>query len=300
MAGTANSRKASDLESTRNVALDILLPIAALTAALVWCYWPVLYRMIKDWQGDPNYSVGQLVPFLCLYLVWTDRERLLKHSRHTCWWGLAVLLLAQCAKFFGLFLMFESAERYALCLSVVGIVLLVGGWPIFWASKWILAILFLMVPLPGRIHNAISGPLQDMATRCSVFVLELLGVTVTREGNTLMLDNSVPVAVAEACSGLRMLTAFIVVAAALAYVINRPAWQKIVLVLSSVPIAIFCNLVRLVITAEMFRRSSSELAEKFFHDFAGWTMMPMAIAILVFELWLMSKLVIPEEEGVKR
>jgi len=91
-----------------------------------------------------------------------------------------------------------------------------------------------------------------------------------------------------------MLTAFVVVAAVFAFVVNRPRWQRAVLVLSSVPIAIVCNVMRLIATVALYAIASSSIAERFFHDFAGLTMMPVAIAILVGELWLMKKLVIAD------
>jgi exosortase/archaeosortase family protein len=92
-----------------------------------------------------------------------------------------------------------------------------------------------------------------------------------------------------------MLTAFIVVAYTLAYMVNRPKWQKIALMISSIPVAIACNIIRLFVTAELFLVASSKTAEKFFHDFAGLTMMPMAILILACELYLMNKVTEPEK-----
>jgi exosortase len=129
----------------------------------------------------------------------------------------------------------------------------------------------------------------------AVATLELLGITVVREGHTMLLNDTVPVAVAEACSGLRMLTAFIVVAFVLAYVVNRPRWQKAILMLSCIPVAIVCNQIRLVVTAILFLVVSNQVGEKFFHDFAGLTMMPMAVLILAAELWILSHLVIEDE-----
>jgi exosortase len=269
--------------------------VAAMLAVLVWSYWLVVEGLIKTWQRNQNYNVGQLVPLAALYLLWHERAALARLPVRVCWWGLALLLFAQAARGFGLLLVFESVERYALVLSIVGVVLLVAGWRIFWQIRWILVFLFLMVPLPARVHNLISGPLQDYATGGAVFVLELMGTTITREGNVMVLNGVTQVAVAEACSGLRMLTAFVVVGSVLAYIVRRPTWQKAVLVISTVPVAIVCNLIRLVVTAELFAAVSSELANTFFHDFAGLTMMPIAIFILVGELWLMAKLVIPEE-----
>lgn len=272
--------------------------VLSLVIAVLWTFWSTIEGLRKDWLIDDNYSVGQIVPFAALYLLWTERQTLGRLRARTCYWGVGVILIAQSARFFGLVRLFESAERYALVVTIAGIVLLVAGRRIFWEVKWILLFLFLMIPLPGRVHNFISGPLQTQATNGAVFALELLGTTISQDGNVIVLNDNTPIAVAEACSGLRMLTAFVVVSATLAYVVRRPPWQKVVLVLSSVPIAIFCNLIRLVTTALLFLVASGELAVRFFHDFAGFFMMPMAVMVLVGEMWVMSQLVV--EEGSDR
>ncbi len=90
---------------------------------------------------------------------------------------------------------------------------------------------------------------------------------------------------------------FVVLAATLAFVVNRPRWQRLTLLASSIPIAIICNVARLVVTAALFAAVSREAAERFFHDFAGWTMMPLAVIMLIVELWVMAQLVI--EDSVK-
>ena len=269
---------------------------AATLAALAWAYWPVIYRLVADLNQDENYSVGLLVPFVAIYLAWRERKALAQYDLRPAWFaGIGLILLAQAAYLYGLFILLESAERYALMLTVAGLVLMVAGWQAFRRLVWVLLFLFLMVPLPGRVHNMISSPLQTQATTGAVFFLEIFGASVHRAGNVITV-NGTEVAVAEACSGLRMLTAFVVVAATLAYLVNRPRWQKGVLLVSSVPIAIACNLVRLVITAALFGAGYSKAAETFFHDFAGLMMMPLAVFILAGELWLMKRLVIPEEK----
>jgi exosortase len=173
---------------------------------------------------------------------------------------------------------------------------MVAGWQVFRSVFWILLFLFLMFPLPGRVHNLISGPLQIIATTGSVFLLEAFGVRLGQEGNVIMLNESIPMAVAEACSGLRMLTAFVIVAAFMAYMVNRSRRQKAVLLLSSIPVAVMCNILRLCVTAVLFLLVSAEVAEKFFHDFAGLAMMPIAVLLMFGELWLMDKLTMPEPE----
>lgn len=268
--------------------------LAASLAAMLWSYWPTLVSLAKEWNRNQDYSVGQLVPLAAAYMVWHDRAKLRRCVIHPSAWGVALILLAQLARAYGVLFLYESAERYSLVLTIAGVVLLVLGWKALRQLAWILAFLLLMVPLPGRIHGMISGPLQTQATGGAVVLLELLGVTVARDGNVILLNNTTQLAVAEACSGLRMLTSFVMVAGVLAYLVRRPGWQKAVVLVSSVPIAIVCNLIRLFATAELYMVTSSESAEQFFHDCAGLVMMPLAVLILAGELWLMNKVVIPE------
>jgi len=267
---------------------------AGILAALLWSYWTTLHGLFRDWRNDPNYSVGQLVPFAALYMLWNDRRTLSRLHFRPCQAGALLVIAAQILRAYGLFFLYESAERYALVITVAGLFLWVGGREVFRETRWILAFLWVMIPLPGRIHNLISAPLQSAATAGAVFLLELLGVTITREGHVVVLNDTITLAVAEACSGLRMLTAFVVVGCVLAYVVERPRWQKNCLILSTIPVAILCNLIRLVITALMFLWVGGEWAERFFHDFAGWTMMPMAVLLLAAELWVMSRLIVQD------
>ncbi|HOA75809.1 MAG TPA: exosortase/archaeosortase family protein [Phycisphaerae bacterium] len=270
----------------------------ALTALLIWSYWPGLGELWAAWQRSSDYSGGQLVPFVCAYLVWSDRKNLAKLPMETCWWGLVLLAVSQLIRLGGLFLSYGFTHQYSMILAFAGGVLLLFGWPITWRLKWMLAFLLLMIPFPRRVHTAISLPLQGFATTSAVFGLELLGFLVAREGNVLRIGEQNSVAVAEACSGLRMLTAFIIVGAALALVVRRPAWQKAVLVASTIPVAILANTIRLTVTVILFDYIDAELAEKFFHDFAGILMMPLAVAALVGELrlfrWLSES---PESAG---
>ncbi len=268
---------------------------AVVVAALVLSYWRVVVQLFSDWQNDANYSVGKLVPLAALYLLWHDRERLRGVTVGPCWWGLVLIVGGQALRFAGLLLLIESAERYSLVVTLCGLVHLIFGPAVLWKTRWILVFLLLMVPLPGRVHNAISGPLQGCATAGTAYLLEIAGVTVAREGNVLVLNDTTQVAVAEACSGLRMLSAFLVVSYVLAYIVGRPRWQKVTVFLSSIPVAIICNLARLMITAVLYMVTSSELAERFFHDFAGVTMMPLAVLLLVGELWLLAKLEVAEQ-----
>jgi exosortase len=249
--------------------------------------------LFKEWRHNEDYSVGQFVPLVAVFLVWVRRKQLQECVRKPCWWGgISLILLAYAARMYGLLFMFESAQRYSLVLAAAGLVLMVAGWQVFRRVSWILLFLFLTVPLPGRVHNMISGPLQRVAVSGSVFVLQAVLPRVSQQGNVVMLNDDLPMAVVEACSGLRMLTAFVVVAAFIAYMVKRARWQKTVLLASSIPVAVTCNIVRIVVTAILILGVSAEVGQKFFHDLAGLVMMPTAVWLLFGEIWFMDRVVV--------
>jgi len=200
-------------------------------------------------------------------------------------------------RIYGLLTMRPSAERYFMVLTIAGLVIMVAGMQVFRRVVWVLAFLLLMVPPPQRIHFLISVPLQRLATNGAVFLLEAHGAPVAQQGNVVMLGENTPMAVAEACSGLRMLTAFVIVAAFVAYMVKRPRWQKAVILASSIPVAVACNIIRIFLTAMIMLYVSVELGETFFHDFAGLVMMPAAVSLIFGEIWLMDRLVLSDAQG---
>jgi exosortase len=248
-------------------------------------------------QDNQNYSAGQLVPLVAIFFVWRQRKCLKQSQCIPCWWGgIALLLLAEAVRIYGVVSLRFSLERYALVLALAGAIVTVAGLQVFRRVFWILLFLLLMVPLPGRVHNMISPPLQRLATTGSVFLLEAFGMRVSQQGNVVMLGDNTPMAVAEACSGLRMLTAFIIVAAFIAYMVKRPRWHKAVLLASSIPVAVACNIIRIFLTAMIMLYVSVELGEHFFHDFAGLVMMPAAVSLIFGQIWLLDRIVTPEEQ----
>lgn len=266
------------------------VPLAVLLGALGWCYWATLRGLFAEWRASDEYSVGMLVPLVAIFVLWSQRKRLFAPPWRVAWSGLLVFAAAQAVWFLGVFRDHVSLTRYSLVFALVSVVIVVLGWRVALRLKWLALFLMLMVPLPGRVHDAVSLPLQDIATRSAVFNLELLGFWVTRAGNIITVNEVTQVAVAEACNGLRMLTAFVFVCATMAFIVGRPPWQRAIVVLSAIPIAVVTNTIRLVATVILFDLTRTDFAERFFHDFAGILMMPLAIAVVLGELWLLQRL----------
>jgi len=154
-----------------------------------------------------------------------------------------------------------------------------------------------MLPLPGPVSDKLSQPLQLLGTRVSVYVIQTLGIAASFKGNIIEMQGG-DLEVARACSGLRMLVLFFAICVGVAFVIRRTWWEKIVIVVSAVPIAIIANVARLTVTAilyEMARRwpdvIDAHKAEEIIHDWSGYLiMMPLAMLLLWVELTLLSKL----------
>ena len=127
---------------------------------------------------------------------------------------------------------------------------------------------------------------------------------VVRQGNVIRLRSHsdleyTSVAVAEACNGLRMVTAFFVVCGLVILICQAPHWQKLCGLISCLPIALICNTIRLVLTAIMFTILDGQKWELFFHDFGGYAMMPLAVAMISLEFWFLSKLFVVKSDQEK-
>ncbi len=257
--------------------------------AFLWSYWPGFADLWNLWRRSDEYSSGLLVPFLAVYILWSRRKPIAQCRVRPCMWGLFAFVAAQGIRLFGLFFMYSSAENLSIVLSVAALVLLLFGWQLLRKVSTVLLFLCLMLPWPNRVQSAVTLPLQHWATSSAVFCLEMVGYEVIREGNVINIGGA-SVAIAEACNGLRMITAFFVIGGLVVLLIRRKWWEKLIILVSSLPIALLCNTMRLAITAVFFTVLEGDYWETIFHDFGGYAMMPLALAAVIGELWLLTKL----------
>ncbi|MCF7972711.1 MAG: exosortase [Phycisphaerae bacterium] len=281
----------------KEVSLGLIVSSVAFAICFIWSYWTNLLNLWHVWLRSDEYSAGMLVPVLAGYVLWLRRDSLRRVRLEWSLWGLVGLIGAQAFRLFGLIYMYQAAENLSIVMTIGSCVLLLGGKALFKKSLTVLMFLLLMLPWPGRVQNQIALPLQDYATRSAVFSLETLGYDVIREGTVIHIGDT-SVAVAEACNGLRMITAFFVIAGLVALIAGRSFWEKAMIFMSSLPIALICNTIRLAVTAIAFTMIKGEVWEQIFHDFGGYAMMPLALGIIVLELGIFSLLTMePAEEA---
>jgi exosortase len=269
----------------------ILIGVA--TLVLFASYYNSLNRIRLEWQ-QPEYSHGYLIPAFAAVLMLMRREPFeevvpLSHR----WWGVLLLLVGTAIRVYGTYTVRFTVDYISLIPSLMGVFVLVGGVrTLRWAGPPI-AFLVFMLPLPGFLKDGLLRPLQLIATRCSVYAMQTLGVEVYRDGNVIHLEK-MDMNVIDACSGLRMLTIFLALSVAIAMVYTaRPWWERLIIVVSAFPVAVLVNVIRITITGLLYNLDvSPEVADFFFHKGAGLLMMPMAMAILFAELGILSRLII--------
>jgi exosortase len=262
---------------------------AIAAAAVVWTFWPTFLGLSQKWLHDPGYSHGILVPGFALYLLWQRRDRLVTEPPMILP-GVAMLLVAAGLRLVGGTFIFDWFDAISLLPTLIGIVMLLGGRAMFRATLPAILFLFFMIPLPYKLETMLGAPLQTLASRGSTFLLQVLGQPAVREGNTIML-NEVRLGVVEACSGLRMLVTFFTFSTGVALLIRKPLLERLCIVLSAVPIALVTNILRITATGVMYQ-IDPKFAHAFFHDLAGWFMMPVCLAFLGLELWILNRLII--------
>lgn len=311
--------------SNKNVASPRPTPLytaalcGACALALLWAYWSGFADMSRRWSDDPRYSHGYLVPVFALVLLWFRRDLLEQVSLRPNWLGLPFIGVGALMHLVGGRMFWEWMDGLSLMPTVLGFCVLLGGWP---ALRWAwpaIGFLVFMLPLPFKVEVALGRELQWMATEASTYLLQTIGYPALAEGNVIIIDTAageVRLGVVEACNGLSMMLTFFALSTAVAIVVDRPVVDRVVILLSAIPIAIASNVIRISATAickvEPWANnvmggihgvlSSLGLADgslstqawidKVGHDGAGYLMMPVALLLLLVELKLLSWLFI--------
>lgn len=262
-----------------------LAPLACLT----WAYWTNLGDAAQRWAYDPQYSHGFLVPIFAGVLLWLRRGMAPALPLRGAWWGGLILAAGLGLRLYGTWYYRIWLDGISLLPCLTGLFVLVGG---VQALRWAwpaIAFLFFMIPVPFSVSIMLAGPLQQFATTVSTFALQTLGVPAIAEGNTILLSQ-VTVGIVEACSGLSMLVIFFAQSSAVALLIKKPLWQKGIVILSAIPIALITNVIRITATGVLHETVGSQITDDIFHPLAGYLMPALALGMLWLELAFMKRL----------
>jgi exosortase D (VPLPA-CTERM-specific) len=243
---------------------------------------------VDIWLTSPEYNYGPLVPLLAALMLWRDlsRSEVSARDRSGGWLGVAIAVLGL---LFGLIEVLSQTRfpgQLGLFLTIVGLVVAWLGerraakiWPA-------LALLFFALPQPAALQVALTAGLQLVSSIGAVAIIQGFGIPVLREGNIIDLGQ-IQLQVAEACAGLRYLFPLATFAFLCAYLYVGHPVKKAVIFLSSVPITVLMNIVRIAVTGLLVEQYGVGAAEGFFHYFEGWIVFCLCLALLFLEMKLL-------------
>ncbi len=264
------------------------LKILAYAAAFFLVYSPA-YRVMLIWWEREDYNYCYLVPFVVLYLLWEKRERLLTAHSSPTWWGLVPFA-------FGVLLFWLGelgGEFYTIYMSswfvLMGICLAHLGWRKLKTILFPLVFVITMFPPPNFVFNNISLRLKLLSSKIGVDMMQAYGMSAFRDGNIIDLGFT-QLQVVDACSGLRYLIPLMVLGLLLAHFFKAPLWKRTILFLSTIPISIIVNSLRIAAVGVLYQFWGPAVAEGFFHDFSGWLIFMVSLGILLGEMWVLKKL----------
>ena len=281
----------------------LIIAAVASSVILVWSYWPTWVSLVTLWEREPDYSHGWFVIPIAAYLLWSFKDSMPPVRSTLSWGGLVMLGCVALLRVFARFAYFDFLDGWTIPLTAIGLAWVFGGkqWA-YWALP-ALGFLFFMIPLPFRIENELSQPLQWIATNASCYTLQLLGQPAIAEGTTILLGDQI-LEVERACSGLRIFMGVFALAYVYAVLVRRSWWERILLVLAAVPIALISNAARIIATGLCFQWFSGETARHFSHDLAGYVMIVFAAGLfgltLLYLRWLVQDAQTMDQASLQR
>jgi len=251
----------------------------------IWLFWEAGATLLRDWWNDPEAGHGLLLGPLSFYLIY--RTGLMEGRRAQPALGLTILALAVALRLMaGL-----AAELFTLRMSLIGaaIGIAVFLWGVRQVLRWWLPVtlLVLSVPIPSVILTALALPLQLQASQLGAALLAWRDVPVMLSGNVIQLPGQ-SLFVAEACSGLRSLTALLSLGILIGGLWLRLPVLRVLLVFATIPVAMLINGVRVFLTGFLVFFVDPRAGEGFMHLTEGWLMFIVAFAILGVVSWALT------------
>ncbi len=246
------------------------------------------YEAMEDWGH------AFVVPLLSGYIIWQNRQELLAKPPTTFWPGLAPLVLGiVCYFFFIVGLPNHMFMGFSLILTLSGVCLLLLGPRMFGLLFLPLAYLVFSVSISEQVMIKLTFVLQQVAAQGAWLVLRIIsglgsGFFVDIDGNTLTVAGR-PLNVAEACSGMRMVVAFMALAGAVGLLSTKVWWQRIALLLLATPVAVFNNVLR-VATLGLLSMWKPELAAGDAHMLIGTALLVLGLGMFMGIQWALKKI----------
>jgi exosortase D (VPLPA-CTERM-specific) len=270
-----------------DVRLTSFLLMLAAFAVCVIAFRGALFELVHRWSWQEEYSHGFLIPFISAWLLWSRRDALRASVGRPSWAGLVLILLAIVMNIVGELSAIFLLSQLGFVMALFGMLLAFGGYSLLKVAFIPIAFLLFSIPLPYFIDAMLTLRLQLISSELGVFFIRLFGIPVFLDGNVIDMGNY-KLQVVEACSGLRYLYPLLSLSFLAAYLFHGPLWQRMLVFLSSIPIAIGMNGFRIGVVGILVDRWGNAMAEGVLHFFEGWVIFLGCALLLAIEMWIFA------------
>ncbi|MBY0439828.1 MAG: VPLPA-CTERM-specific exosortase XrtD [Burkholderiales bacterium] len=272
--------------------LQVWLALAVGAVLLYAAFHTGLDAMVRIWRDLEEYSFGYMVPAITAFLIWQRKDKLERLAFDGHWMGPAAVVAGAFLLMLANLSTITVVEQYAFLLTLFGVVLSLTGWQAFRIILVPLLILLFMIPLPLFMINQLSEVLQLISSELGVMVIRACDISVFLDGNVIDLG-VYKLQVADACSGLRYLFPLMTLGFIAAYLFNAPLWQRAIIFLSTIPVTVGMNSLRIGIIGVTVNIWGIQMAEGFLHFFEGWIIFMACMTVLLAEMWLLLRFTRP-------
>ncbi len=274
--------------SAQASAIYISLIVSICVVVGLFTFSESLLELIRRWRVQEEYSHGFLIPVIVAWLLWTRRDALVASIGRPSWAGPSLILLAAAMHIVGKLSSLFLLSQLSFIVALIGIVLGLGGYSLLKVTFVPIVFLLFAIPLPYFIDAVLSWRLQIVSSQLGVAFIRLFQIPVYLEGNVIDLG-IYKLQVVEACSGLRYLYPLMSLGFLAAYFFQAPLWQRTLVFLSTIPITILMNSLRIGVVGIVVDHFGPQDADGFLHMFEGWIIFIACAGLLVGEMHLIAR-----------
>ncbi|MDB5897345.1 MAG: eight transrane protein EpsH [Ramlibacter sp.] len=261
--------------------------LLAVVCAIAACYGG-LSDLVHRWYRQEEYSHGFFIPLISAWLLWHRRKALVESRGAPSRWGVVVIITSGAMLAVGELAALMMLVQLSFIGFLLGAVLCYGGVSLLRLTLLPIGVLLLSIPMPYFVESQLTWRLQLISSKLGVAVLRALDYSVFLEGNVIDLG-TYKLQVVEACSGLRYLYPLFSVGFLMAYMYPAAMRWRVLLVLSTIPVTILTNSVRIAIVGVLVERWGNGMAEGFLHYFEGWIIFLFCQIVLMLEIMLIER-----------
>jgi exosortase D (VPLPA-CTERM-specific) len=256
---------------------------------LLPAFWGGISELVGRWGKQEEYSHGFLIPLVSAYLIWNRRDLLKSLEFKPVWFPVILVAIGIAISALGEVSALYVLIHFSLILIILAMAWALMGWQAFKYIFIPLALLAFAIPLPYFIEAALTADLQLISSRLGVAFIRFFNIPVFAEGNVIDLG-IYQLQVVEACSGLRYLYPLMGVGFIMVYLYQVEIWKRALVFLSTIPVTIFMNSLRIGVIGVLVDNWGIGMAEGFLHYFEGWIIFVACLSILLAEMWLLNRI----------